>query len=206
MNTRSKELMHYGVVGMKWGVRRYQNPDGTRTAEGKKRQKLIRKTGDAMKTTKDANEIVDSLTDKEKKLLGASLNEKWIEPEFDADTSSNIAKRFVQYEMKDAMKTPVSFLEIWDNGGTTGQIAIATKSGDQYRGKGYASKSVKQGLDWYNKYGYKKFEKLEWIAEESNVGSNALARKFGFKEADQYKHGWDKGSMKGYNYYIYKKQ
>lgn len=28
-------LMHYGVMGMKWGVRRYQNADGTLTALGK---------------------------------------------------------------------------------------------------------------------------------------------------------------------------
>lgn len=30
------ELAHYGIPGMKWGVRRYQNPDGTLTAEGKR--------------------------------------------------------------------------------------------------------------------------------------------------------------------------
>lgn len=36
-------LAHHGIKGQKWGVRRYQNPDGTLTSEGKKRYAAIQK-------------------------------------------------------------------------------------------------------------------------------------------------------------------
>lgn len=57
------ELYHWGIKGMKWGVRRYQNSDGTLTAAGRKRytnpdgtlnKKGKKKFGNSVKTAESA--------------------------------------------------------------------------------------------------------------------------------------------------------
>lgn len=45
----SHELYHHGILGQKWGVRRFQNPDGTLTSEGKQRYNKFYKATENVK-------------------------------------------------------------------------------------------------------------------------------------------------------------
>lgn len=46
------ELYHHGILGMRWGVRRYQNADGSLTAAGRKRKGLVQTIKDKRKAKK----------------------------------------------------------------------------------------------------------------------------------------------------------
>lgn len=37
----SEELTHHGIKGQRWGIRRFQNRDGSLTADGKRRRSLV---------------------------------------------------------------------------------------------------------------------------------------------------------------------
>ena len=60
------ELYHWGVKGMKWGVRRYQNSDGSLTAAGRKRLEK--------KDQKWAKRNADKITAKAKKASRRELD------------------------------------------------------------------------------------------------------------------------------------
>ena len=63
--------MHYGVKGMKWGVRRYQNKDGTRTSAGRKR-KSPRQTIQERRDRKKAADYQKRLSRKDEILTSRS--------------------------------------------------------------------------------------------------------------------------------------
>lgn len=67
----ANELYHHGIEGQKWGQRRYQNPDGTLTEEGKKRyNKLVKREtiyynkGEYGRAEKRANKRFDKMQKK----------------------------------------------------------------------------------------------------------------------------------------------
>ena len=52
-NVDSPYIAHYGVLGMKWGIRRYQNPDGTLTAAGRRRVRRAMQQHDTAMSVRD---------------------------------------------------------------------------------------------------------------------------------------------------------
>ena len=66
------QLYHWGIKGMRWGVRRYQNKDGSLTDAGKKRLERERIKSNNNKLSADPNKWTKDDMEKTKKLLDSS--------------------------------------------------------------------------------------------------------------------------------------
>lgn len=106
-----EELYHHGILGQKWGIRRYQNADGTLTSEG--RERMLAK---ARKYESKANTTVGESNSAKRKR--AKLNQKAKDARYEVKKSDlkkarlkkseNNAKRSVKDMSDDELKREIA--------------------------------------------------------------------------------------------------
>ena len=77
----NNELMHHGIHGMRWGVRRYQNKDGSLTAAGRKRINQLdseyqRLTGMKLNKKKSSADVKKTESKPKSKSISEMTNEE----------------------------------------------------------------------------------------------------------------------------------
>lgn len=118
----SNELMHHGILGMHWGIRRFQNKDGSLTVAGRKRvdkldfeyqrltgQKLTKKksSADVKKTeSKPKSKSISEMTNEE---IQAKITRITLEKNLKSLTPKEISagERFTKKVMNDVI-TPAA--------------------------------------------------------------------------------------------------
>ena len=169
-------LIHHGIKGQKWGVRRFQNKDGTLTSEGQRHRLQRNRTIRAAKTKQSVEDIVSTMSKVERSKLGLDDDQK----EYSTfEEGAYLAKRVI----KSSGNTPVAFFDLfdYDDDGTL-YAFVGTRSGDEYRGHGYATRAAKEGMKWYDankdRLGMKQ---VIWDVRIDNTASRKIANKLDFK-------------------------
>lgn len=164
------ELYHHGIKGQTWGIRNgppYPLGSGKITVKYGKNRKAV-------------NDIFNSMSDQEKIHLAGEAGSSRVPKEYvsakEYGPKGTIADSVVIYNGK----TPVAFCDIWGSQGNRGFIAIGTRGGNAFRGKGYASKALSEAIKSF--YANPNLKELDYYPHQGNTASINLAKKFGFKE------------------------
>ncbi len=104
----TNELYHHGILGMKWGVRRYQNKDGTLTSAGKKRKLSSEERADIsnIKRRKELSTMAKNRMLLSDKTLKAKIERLKLEKQFKdlVDADINPGKKLIKEVFAEASK------------------------------------------------------------------------------------------------------
>lgn len=123
MWTYNNELYHHGIKGQKWGVRRYQNYDGTYTKRGLERYNLANdKYRDAVSKYESAKAEKRNVKTAKADLAKAK---KKLDMDYRADRGKELygsGKTIKDIKKKQKIKNAVSLGVLWPLAGTLGNI------------------------------------------------------------------------------------
>lgn len=106
-------LEHHGILGQKWGVRRYQNKDGSLTPEGKERYRSEMKSlGEELLKAKDHKTVYDKLNTSQAVKEFNENNKYYRKLKRTNELLKNDAKMFTEVVNKELTKQYGNFLDL----------------------------------------------------------------------------------------------
>ena len=109
-------LAHHGIKGMKWGIRRFQNPDGTYTIAGRKRYGIGDAEKEAQRKAKAKAKAAKQKAREESKALRAKrASERRIAKAAHGDASKRLLNKLTDEELKavnDRLKMEQSYKDM----------------------------------------------------------------------------------------------